>query len=168
MKQYRIIDADKIHVLSIKTLSGNIECGPDADASAIASHEFSFGLGTGLNPEDNIVGLKLVVEIEARDKKDRPLPIKGSYTHEMIFRVDNLEEFIENNGTEDIIDGLLGSTLVSIIYSTVRGIIYSRTQGTSLGVVIIPVIAPIKLMELGNEEQEKQSSNKVKKKRAVK
>ena len=64
----------------------------------------------------------------------------------MVFRVDNLDDFIEPQEKGNLIDGGLGSTLISIIYSTVRGIIFTRTQGTSLGLVIIPVIDPKILM----------------------
>ena len=66
------------------------------------------------------------------------------------FKVENLIDFLDKVETEDKprynIDGGLGSTLVSIAYSTVRGIIFTRTQGTSLGSVILPVIDPKKLM----------------------
>lgn len=165
MKQDKKIDADKIHVLAIRTLAGSIDCPPEAEGNPVATHEFSFNLGTGLKTEENLVGLKLIVNIEARDKKDKVLPIKGSYTHEIVFRIDNLGDFIEKEGEEERIDAGLGSTLVSIIYSTVRGIIYSRTQGTSLGVVILPVIAPLKLMgvvptELSFSEEDSKSDKK--------
>ena len=152
MSPERKIEADKIHLLQIKTLKGNIDAASDADTNAIAGHQFIFELGTGINIEENIVGLKLLVNIEARDKSDNPLPITGSYTHEIIFKVENLKDFIEtgeeNGAPSNKIDGALGSTLFSIVYSTVRGIIFTRTQGTSLGSVILPVYSPKKLMGL--------------------
>lgn len=148
MNPDRKIDADKIHVLDIKTLAGNIECKSQEDVKKIEAHQFEFELSYGLAVKDNIIGFKLVVDIVAIDKRRQPLSIEGSYTHEMIFKVDNLDDFIEKTDKGDMIDAGLGSTLVSIIYSTVRGIIYNRTQGTSLGVVILPVVAPLRLMGL--------------------
>ena len=150
MNPERKVDAEKIHLLNIKTLSGNIDGATDADINAVVGHQFNFELRTGLNPDDNIIGLQLVVVIEARDKTDKPLNVKGSYTHEIVFKVENLIDFLEKVETDDKpkynIDGGLGSTLVSIAYSTIRGIIFTRTQGTSLGAVILPVIDPKKLM----------------------
>lgn len=146
MSPERKIEADKIHILSIRTLKGNIDASSEANTEKIVGHQFGFELSTGLNTDENIVGLQLVVNIIAVDKDDKPLNIEGSYTHEMLFRVDNLDNFIESQEKGNLIDGGLGSTLISIIYSTVRGIIFTRTQGTSLGLVVLPVIDPKILM----------------------
>lgn len=150
MNPERIIDPEKIQLLNIRTLSGNINEVTDSEINAVVGHQFNFELRTGLNPEDNIIGLHLVVSIEGRDKSDNPLNVKGSYTHEIVFKVENLIDFLDQVESGDNpkynIDSVLGSTLVSIAYSTVRGIIFTRTQGTSLGSVILPVIDPKKLM----------------------
>ncbi|MDX2049196.1 MAG: hypothetical protein SFU87_20595 [Chitinophagaceae bacterium] len=155
MSSVRKIDADKIHILSIRTLKGNIDASSEANTDKIASHQFNFELATGLNPTEKVVGLQLLVNINAVDKDDKPLSIRGSYTHEMLFHVDNLDEFIETSESGNVIDAGLGSTLISIIYSTVRGIICTRTQGTSLGLVVLPVIDPRKLMGLAEKEEVK-------------
>jgi hypothetical protein len=153
MSPERKIEADKIHILNIRTLKGNIDASAEANTEKIAGHQFSFELNTGLNPAEKVVGLQLLVNINAVDKDDKPLNIKGSYTHEMLFHVDNLDEFIESKDGSNVIDAGMGSTLISIIYSTVRGIICTRTQGTSLGLVVLPVIDPKKLMGvIGKEE----------------
>lgn len=151
MSNEKIIDPDKIHLINIKTIKGNIDAAADIDVNSIAGHEFSFELGTGLNVEDNVIGMHLVVNIQAKDSADKLLPINGSYTHEIVFIVDNLKDFLEpdeSGNNKYKIDGGLGSTIVSIAYSTIRGIIFTRTQGTSLGSVILPVINPKKLMGL--------------------
>lgn len=147
MNADRKIDANKIQILSIKTLKGNIDAQSDANTESIAEHSFNIELETGLNLEEKVVGLKLVVQIDALDKNDKPVNIRGSYTHEVIFRVENLNDFVDTNeAAGNKIDGTLGSTLVSIAYSTVRGILFIRTQGTSLGVVTLPVVDPLKLI----------------------
>ena len=144
-----IIDPEKIHLINIKTIKGNIDSDADIDIDIIKGHEFSFELSTGVNADDNVIGINLLVNIEAKDTADKILPVRGSYTHEIIFIVDNLKDFLILNETDEYkIDGSLGSTIVSIAYSTIRGIIFTRTQGTSLGSVILPVINPKKLMGL--------------------
>ncbi|MBS1622309.1 MAG: hypothetical protein JSS80_11805 [Bacteroidetes bacterium] len=155
MNPERKIEADKIHILNIRTLKGNIDAASEANTDKIAGHQFNFKLTTGINPADKVVGLQLLVNISAVDKDNKPLNIQGSYTHEMLFQVDNLEEFIENNNSGNLIDAGLGSTLISIIYSTVRGIICTRTQGTSLGQVVLPVIDPKRLMNVVEKKEEK-------------
>ncbi len=148
MKDGRIIDATKMHMLSVKTLKGNIESPPGIDPIHVKSHSFNFLLGHGLDLEQKLVGLELQIDIEALGKTDEPLGIKGSYTHEIVFRVENLEDFVERAEPveESEVDFVLMATLVGIAYSTVRGIIFSRTQGTSLGTIILPVVDPKRIM----------------------
>ncbi len=153
MSSERKIDPEKIKVVSITTLKGNIESSEDIDQNLIAGHHFNFEIGTGYDVEQKLVGIKLVVKIDAIDENENILPVKGSYTHDVIMKVENLEDFIDQNKEktplekdELRIDGLLGATLVGIAFSTIRGIIYIRTQGTSLGTVILPVVDPHKLI----------------------
>lgn len=149
MSVQHTVNADKIQIAAIRTIKGNIDGNAAIDAGTISGHQFEFELNTGLDPEANVVGLQLVVNITAQDSNEVTLDLKGSYTHEIIFIVEDLAGFLKKSASEEngfLIDGMLGSTLVSIAYSTVRGIIFTRTQGTSLGSVILPVIDPKKLM----------------------
>ena len=152
MSTEKKVDPEKIQIANIRTIKGNINGTSDIDEALIGGHQFSFEMGTGINPVDNIVGLQLVVNISLQDKNGVTLDIQASYTHEIIFIVENLGDFLTETGNEEkkgfLIDGTLGSVLVSIAYSTVRGIIFTRTQGTSLGSVILPVIDPKQLMGL--------------------
>lgn len=146
MNPERKVDASKIQILDIKTLQGQIISEENADMALLGGYSFDFNLSTGLNPAENIIGLKLKIDILATNVDGKSLGINGSYTHEIIFKVENLSDFIEAKDVEAkseyMIDALLGATVAGIAYSTVRGIIYSRTQGTSLGPVILPVIDP--------------------------
>ena len=110
-----------------------------------------------LNLDEKIVGLKHTIYIDTLNKKQEELEIRASYTHEFIFRVDNLQDFVdspeENEEKEENIDPILLGTLAGIAYSTVRGIVMNRTQGTALNAVILPVIDPKKLTDLTVEEE---------------
>jgi len=152
MNPERKIDPEKIHVVNITTIKGSIEASEDSDQNSIAGHHFKFELGTGYDIEEKIVGVQIVVNIDAVDDKEDLLPVKGSYTHEVVMKVENLDDFVEvskkGDHEESIkIDGLLGATLVGIAFSTIRGVIYIRTQGTSLGTVILPVVDPKNMIE---------------------
>lgn len=152
MKKEKRVDPDKIQVLNIRTVKGNISGTADVSENMIGGHHFNFELGTGVDLKEKIVGLQLTVDITVQDKEGAVLDLKGSYTHEIIFSIENLEEFVTEESYSELenkqftIDGMLGSVLVSIAYSTIRGIIFIRTQGTSLGSVILPIVDPKKLM----------------------
>lgn len=152
MKPDRKIDPEKIHLLSLRTVKGNIDATDDVNQDHITGHSFTFEANAGMDLSKEVIGLMLTVHIDAMDAEEKLLGISGSYTHEIVFNVESLKDFLDENIKEGrkeyIIDGMLLSTLFGIAYSTVRGIIFSRTQGTSLGTVIIPVMDPKKLSGL--------------------
>jgi len=153
MKDDRKIIPEKIHVIDIKTLKGNIEDGADEGEipKKVAAYRFEHTLGTGTNLEEKMVALRLTINIIGLDKDEQETGAKGSYTHNITFVVDNLDEFIdvdpETNEVKDM-DMMMGGTLVGIAYSTIRGIIYNRTQSTALNAVILPVIDPKELLKI--------------------
>jgi hypothetical protein len=159
MNKERKIEPEKIHILSIKTLKGKIENDADSSSSAIVGYRYKNALAVALNLNEKIVGLKHTIYIDTLNKKQEELEIKASYTHEFIFRVDNLNDFVDDSDDaeekeekEENIDPILLGTLAGIAYSTVRGIVMNRTQGTALNAVILPVIDPKKLTDLTVEE----------------
>lgn len=161
MNPERKIDPEKIHMLRIKTIKGRIMNDSETDSSVIAGYRFTNDIATAINEAEQIVGLKLTVYIDTLDNKKQKLDIQASYTHEFVFKVDNLSDFIFSEEekaaaeNEDGIDPLLIGTLAGIAYSTTRGIIITRTQGTALNAVILPVIDPKKLMGLTVDEDKK-------------
>ncbi|MBO9595013.1 MAG: hypothetical protein J7599_19065 [Niabella sp.] len=156
------VDADQIHILNVRTLQGNIDCDDAIDNNDVVTHAFAFELENAVDIERLVVAFKLKVEIQALNKKQEQLPAKGSYTHEMVFKVDNLAEF--TSAEEKLLRADMGSVLVGILYSTIRGIIFTRTQGTPLNTVILPIIPPLRLMGMENmkEEQKGAAENEVK------
>jgi hypothetical protein len=156
MKEGRQIEPEKIHMVSLKTLQGNIS-GDNIDPKSIKGYTYDFIVGTGIDAEQKIVGIELTVGIKAIGLGDKELPVSGSYKHEAVYHVENLEDFIDLQESEQppILDSLMNATLIGIAFSTVRGIIFSRTQGTLLNTVILPVVDPKKLAnsnEIGAEK----------------
>jgi hypothetical protein len=60
--------------------------------------------------------------------------------------VDNLKELVQIQGSISTIDGRLAATVLGIAYSTARGIVVERTQGTFFNGAILPVINPSSLL----------------------
>jgi hypothetical protein len=152
--QHKII-AEKIQIIGIKTLKGSIDADETAGEHQVQAHLFNFEVGTGVNLAEKIMGVQLLVNIDGIGKDGKLVNIKGSYTHEITFRVDNLQDFVvsEEEAEEPEIHWLMSSTLASIAYSTVRGIIYNRTIGTSLDAVILPVIGPQTLIDMKEKKE---------------
>jgi hypothetical protein len=72
--------------------------------------------------------------------------VQFDITIELYYRVENLEELAVVNADGAIeLDRLLSTTLAGISYSTVRGIVYSRTLGTLMHGCLLPIIKPDQL-----------------------
>lgn len=97
---------------------------------------------TAFNLKKSAVRIRLDVILEALDKQEQFIGLDALYGIEFHFIVDNLDDFIEDEGDTKKVKGLLGGTLMGIVYSTARGIIFDRTQGTFFRGVILPVIDP--------------------------
>lgn len=151
------IKTDKIHLFSINVFKSNLNTTDEYLDSPAEPEDIKVGYSqeSGFNLDDKVVRIRLDIQLEGFDEKENELGLKGEYGIEFFFRVDNFEEFLEDdeeelseNGDEDqkLISAVLGGTLMGIIYSTARGIILERTQGTYFNGVILPVINPKDLL----------------------
>lgn len=157
MNPERKIIPEKISVVNIRTLKGQIDGENDIDSAQIHSYLFNNDFAMAMNYAEKIVGIKLTVDIETLDNQNQKLSVRGSYTHEFICLVENLEDFVDEKEDENDneIDPMMVATLAGISYSTLRGIVFTRTQGTPLNAVILPVVDPKKLIGLEVQEEKK-------------
>ncbi|MFZ5939675.1 MAG: hypothetical protein ACOYXB_03795 [Bacteroidota bacterium] len=106
--------------------------------------------------EEGLVVIVLDIKLIGKDESEKEIGLEGEYSIEFLFKIDNFDEFIIESKeiidnkelTTRQVDGVLGGTLMGIAYSTARGIILERTQGTPFqdSGVIIPVINPNDLL----------------------
>jgi hypothetical protein len=106
------------------------------------SHNFAF------NFELKNVRMRLEVMLDGIDEKEELIGIQGNFGIEFHFHIVNLEEFLENKEGENKIQGILGTTLLSIAFSTSRGIILEKTLNTPLNGIILPVIDPSAMIKM--------------------
>jgi hypothetical protein len=161
MKEGHIIQPDKIHLVRLQTLKGTINNEVSTGGAPVKEFDFNFDASIGVNANDKVIGVKFSVDIEALGPNKEKLSLAASYTHELLFVIDNLDEFTDpvEGAPEPKVDRLMLSTLVGIAYSTVRGIVYTRTQGTELKGILLPVIDPKKLLKPEEPAQTPKQNN---------
>ena len=112
-------------------------------------YTMSFKVTPGINYSGKRVRMTFDCKIEAfKDKTHQErLDVVGSFELSFTLKVDNLHDLTEiaENGLYDVSEDLLGG-LANIAYATSRGIIYTRSLGTILGKIILPVISTPKLL----------------------
>ncbi len=132
------INISKIYFKSCSLDNVNYE-GKDPD-----NYLFTVDFSSSYNIEFKKVMSEIEFKISGKIEDD--IISKAIYSIVFFFHVENLEELCIKEGDQLKIDGNLGNALASITYSTSRGLLTARLQGTPLQYFILPVINPNDLL----------------------
>ncbi len=148
MSQYNIdqVSIDEIAIVGASVTNDTGMSKLDNDYGFELEYRFYSGVNLSLKK----VRVGLVCSIQAFDGKKERVEISGKFEITVTFNIQNLGELASQAepGTV-ILDRELLAALTTICYSTSRGIIYTRCQGTILGKIILPVTSTDKLMAAG-------------------
>ncbi len=132
-----------IEILGINIFKTNIETTDDFIENNKKSSGFEFGVAQsmGYNLEDKRIQVRMFYNFEGKDEQHEPVGLSGEYGIDFQFFIQNLDDFVLKNAINEVeIHTVLASSLIRIAYSTSRGIILEKTQGTVLNGAILPVI----------------------------
>jgi len=119
-------------------------CPPPTDS-------FSYSQNSAFNFDQKNIRIRLEILLDGIDEQETLIGVQGDFGLDFHFHIENIEEFIEESEGNKKISDNLGTTLISIAYSTARGIVLERTQGTFLNGTILPVIDPKELLKNAKE-----------------
>lgn len=147
-----ILHPEKIEIVDFKIIKGQINSPFDFVKEKVAGHTFNVDFELGFNLDDKLVRADFSVHVETKSEEDSIEEAVGNFSFVYVFYVDNLEELTTLEKKETItVHPALGNALASITYSTSRGILMTRFQGTVLSDFILPVINPNDLLEKGSK-----------------
>jgi hypothetical protein len=106
--------------------------------------EINYNFSAGINPSQKKVRVIINCNISTFLNSNEKIDINGKFEIAYFFSVENLL----NTGEEIEINSDLASSLANIAYSTSRGIIYTRCQGTILQKLILPVTSTKRLVDM--------------------
>lgn len=148
-------DVDLIHLESVTIVNASIN-NESGQISFDKSHllKIDHEITTSANIKLKKIKLSFSCDISAHEKKERPLGLTAKFNIAYVFNVENLNELtdVTENKALDV-DWDLIAGLSNIVYSTSRGIIYTRCLGTILGNVILPVVSTNRLMSTPANEK---------------
>jgi hypothetical protein len=138
---------EKLTILEYKILKGQIDAPEDFTIENVEGHDIENSFDLGFDLENKLVRTELDVKITTKSKVSVSTEAKGHFTLVFIFEVDNLNELAVLNADNLIdLDPNLANALASVTYSTARGILLTRLQGTALQNFILPIVSPNKLL----------------------
>lgn len=147
MQDKNIFDPTKITLIDFKTLKGQVETPENFDISKIAGFQLDNSLQLSFNLEDNLAKTDFTINIKTDSKGENEKESTGNFHLIYIYQVENLKELAipEKNKNLNLNPGL-ANALSSVTYSTSRGILITRLQGTALQHFILPIINPNNLL----------------------
>lgn len=143
-----LLQPEKIEIVDFKIIKGQINSPFDFEENEVKGHDFNINFELGFSIPDKLIKADFSVSVETKSNKPNTQEAVGAFSFAYVFHVDNIEELtkLEEDNTITI-NSSLGNAIAAITYSTTRGILMTRFQGTALSDFILPVINPNKLIE---------------------
>lgn len=151
MSEEKRFDPEQMEMIEYKLLKGQIDAPEDFDQAVIERHESSTSLELGFNLEESLVRVIISTDIKTNSNKVNLQEATGNFHLAYVYKVQNLHEWAQDNGEGIVCDPILANALSTSSYSTSRGILLTRLQGTALSQFILPVVNPKRLLE-GDKE----------------
>ena len=142
-----IVDPERIHLVGVNITNAQVN-SLSSDIAGWDELTLNVASTTSFN-QDYICRLSLILDMEKLDTDGLKL-IKANFSIDFDFQIENIMEliFVEDS-TSKVVKASrdLGMSLIAIAYSTTRGIVLTRTAGTVLNGLILPVVDTAKLLD---------------------
>lgn len=101
---------------------------------------------TGVNFERRLIRISLSVQILPDTQQPAEVYVKGVYEYDFVFQVKQFDGILEPLSPSGKLDRMLTSSLITLSFSTLRGILYVHFAGTPLDGFLLPAVHPSRLM----------------------
>jgi hypothetical protein len=151
MKNNSALDPNKLSLLRVDIVSGSIDNPLEIRFEDVKETKVELGFEAGFNPDEKLAKVELEIRVSTAFEKDPQAHAR--FRLAFLFGVENMEELIEVKKDQSIeVSDQLAFALANISYSTTRGILLARFQGTAFRNFILPIISPKEILEAGMEE----------------
>jgi hypothetical protein len=142
-----IFDPEKISIFEFKMVKGQVDVPEDFEPAYVNEYQLDNSLQLGFNLEENLVKADFTIDIKTKSKEQNTKEAIGNFHLVFIYHVANLNDLAKPDNKNLIeLNSALANALSSVTYSTARGILLTRLQGTALQNFILPIINPNKLL----------------------
>jgi hypothetical protein len=138
----RKIDPDKIIYLDIRDQAFAYSQPDEPDIAEEHNNPtgYSYEVIKMFNLDKEIIRLDFTIELHAIQSNSKK--IKGNYTTEHLFLVNDLSAWIDKTEDQYEVNTELEDMLTDIAWSTIRGLLRHKFTGTQFAKFILPVKSP--------------------------
>lgn len=142
-----IFEPEKIAILEFKMVKGLVDVPEDFDFEKVVGNQIDNSLQLGFNLDENLIKADFIIDIKTESKEFNSKEATGNFHLVFIYQIENLKDLAkpEKNNLIDL-NPALANAISSVTYSTSRGILLTRLQGTAFQKFILPVINPNSLL----------------------
>lgn len=146
----RLLQPEKIRLLDFRLLTGRLDSQLDFDPEKTSGYEFSVDFDMQFDLKLKGIKADFLISLKSQSELDRE-EAKAEYHLIFAYHVDNLLDLvrIQKDNTLEV-DHQLANAISSITYSTARGILIARFQGTAFSDFYLPIVDPNTLFEKKN------------------
>lgn len=130
---------EKIHLINIKWVKENTVL-LDKKLSQNPTYNFTIAHNIMHNLEKQLVKIRLFVDMNGIIN-EKPINQGGNYEVDFFFQIEELQNHYQTIEEKPVFNGVFVGTLLSISYSTLRGILFTKWKDTVLESVLLPVIS---------------------------
>ena len=121
-------DINKFQIEDFKILKGQIDTSDDFIKDSIVGFESEVDIAIGFNLDSQLAKCDFTIGI-ATDSGNE-IESKAKFDFVFIYKIDNISELTSPKDDALEVDSLLLDSIASISYSTARGVLITRLQGT--------------------------------------
>ena len=149
MEAFGTLIPEKIKLNDFGIVKGGITSPFNQNINLVKKHDFLVDFNLAYDLESNEVKTDFDFKVKSISSKDQEAEVKGKFHFAFLFSIENLHDLVRyDDDTEEMfISPHLGNALASITYSTSRGILMTRFQGTALSGFILPIVNPNDLLK---------------------
>lgn len=138
-----LINEIVINSAAIQNNTGTAHLGDDKYFFNVA-----FSFSPAVSKKHQKIKVVFTCNISASTIEEEPVDINGKFEIAYFFSIEDFERLVVIKSDDINLNPNLAASLANIVYSTSRGIIYTRLQGTIFKKIILPVMSTEKLADL--------------------
>ena len=148
MAEAKKIQPEKIIIREFRLVKEQIDSPFDFKIGDIKSFDFKVDFNNSFNLEEGLIKADFVIDVKTISNEQVTEAYCCNYHFVFLFQLENLKDHAQllEDGNFDW-NPYLANAIASISYSTSRGILIARFQGTVMRDFILPVVDPNSLWE---------------------
>lgn len=149
MTKQNLLQPEKIHFIDFGIVKGQIESDYDFEIEKILRYDFNSDFKVSFKQDEKLAKADFKVSVSTKSEQGQSKEASGFFHFVFLFMIENFDELAHKNEETGRFkyNPALGNALASITYSTSRGILMTRFQGTALSEFILPIINPNDLLK---------------------